>query len=394
MTCSQATGWPLNDNRLGPVIGGAFADGAATWRWAFYFNLCIGAVVAPVYLLLLPSVNPRRGDGVAARLREVDWFGALLFAGAYACLVMGVSFGGGVYDWKSGPIIALFVVSGVLWAAFAIQQSYSLLILPENRLVPFDVLKSWEMQIFFVQIAAAVTVVYVPMYFIPIYFQFVQADSALNAAVYLLPFVFMNVFGIVLNGAVMGKIGYYMPWYLVGGMLCTIGGALFTSTITVSTSPSAIYGYSVLCGLGSGLYVQASFAVAQAKVKSPGAIPLTVAFLGCGQITGITLALTVSNAIYLNGATNRIAQVLPAVQRATVQQAITGVNGMFLNTIDPASRGRVLEAIVDTINHVYIMVIIAGVVSTLLSFLMRRERLYLQPQAPTDGEEKKEVSLE
>src|SRR5579859_3801158 len=37
---------------LGPVIGGAFTNSGATWRWAFYINLPIGALVAPILFFL------------------------------------------------------------------------------------------------------------------------------------------------------------------------------------------------------------------------------------------------------------------------------------------------------------------------------------------------------
>lgn len=301
---------------------------------------------------------------------------------------MAIAFGGGVYAWNSAQIIVLFVVAGVLWATFATQQALAIFTAKENRLVPISILKSWEMQNFFAQIASAVTVVYVPMYFIPLYFQFVQGDSALHSAVRLLPFVFTNVFGIIFNGAIMVKLGYYMPWYLIGGMLSIAGGALFTAAVGVNTSSSAIYGYSVLCGLGSGLFVQASFAIAQAKV-APVAIPLTVAFLGCGQITGITLALTISHSIFLNQATDRIARILPSVPRDTVQQAVTGVDSSFFNTLAPADRDRVLDAIVQSINRVYPMVIAAGTISVVLALFMKRERLFGQP-LPSGNEEENE----
>ena len=372
------------------MIGGAFSDAGPTWRWSFYFNLCVGAVAAPVYVFLLPSYNPRPGVSLFARVREIDTAGSVLFAGAYVCLVMAISFGGSVYAWSSAQIIVLFVVAGVLWAAFAIQQALAIFTAKETRLVPVSILRSWEMQILFAQIAAAVTVVYVPMYFIPLYFQFVQGDSALHAAVRLLPFVFTNVFGILVNGAVMGKIGYYMPWYLFGGILSIAGGALLTATVAVDTSSSAIYGYSVLCGLGSGLFVQASFAVAQAKVV-PLAIPLTVAFLGCGQITGIALALTISHSIFLNQATDRIAGILPSVPRKRVQQAITGVDSSFFNTLAAPDRARVLDAIVQSINRVYPMVIAAGTVSVVLALFMKRERIFGQP-LPTENEKEQNSS--
>lgn len=55
-----------------------------------------------------------------------------------------------------------------------------------------------------------------PTYYIPVYFQFVREDPPLAAAVRLLPFIIpMVVFGF-LNGSMMSKFGYYMPWYLMG----------------------------------------------------------------------------------------------------------------------------------------------------------------------------------
>lgn len=69
----------------------------------------------------------------------------------------------------------------------------------------------------------------VPTYYIPLYFQFVRGDSALTAAVRLLPFIILMVAFGFLNGALMSKLGYYMPWYLGGGVLTTIGGALMST---------------------------------------------------------------------------------------------------------------------------------------------------------------------
>ncbi len=79
-------------------------------------------------------------------------------------------------------------------------------------------------------------------YYIPLYFQFTkvlsfvsgasrcsntfQGDSALGAAVRLLPFIVMIVFFALVNGGLMPKLGYYMPWYLFGSALVLIGSAL------------------------------------------------------------------------------------------------------------------------------------------------------------------------
>jgi MFS family permease len=90
---------------LGPVVGGAFADSTATWRWAFYINLCLGGALAPVYLLLLPSINLRPGMHFFKRLREMDILGGILLIGAFISGIMAISFGGTLYLWKSAQII-------------------------------------------------------------------------------------------------------------------------------------------------------------------------------------------------------------------------------------------------------------------------------------------------
>ena len=43
---------------IGPVIGGAFAQSSATWRWSFYINLVVAAIFAPAMIFCLPSINP------------------------------------------------------------------------------------------------------------------------------------------------------------------------------------------------------------------------------------------------------------------------------------------------------------------------------------------------
>lgn len=90
------------------------------------------------------------------------------------------------------------------------------------------------------------------------------------------------------------------------------------------------------------------------------------------------MALTISNSIFLNQATNRIAKVLPLVPRATVQQAITGVDGLCPKTLNAADRVDVLHAVVESISRVYPMVIAAGGVAVILSLFMKRERLFVQ----------------
>lgn len=116
----------------------------------------------------------------------------------------------------------------------------------------------------------------IPTYIIPLYFQFTASDGSLESGVRLLPFVCLLIFSCVTGGFLASRVGYYIPWYILGGALCLVGSALMY-TVNQHTSASAIYGYSSLIGLGSRMYLQLSHSVAQAKVP-PNKVPAAVAF--------------------------------------------------------------------------------------------------------------------
>lgn len=290
---------------------------------------------------------------------------------------MAIAFGGAVYSWRSGQIIGLFICSGVLWILFAVQQTWCIYTTETDRVFPIEFLKSYELCILFAQTATSIAAGFISIYFIPIFFQFIQNDSALKAGVRLLPFVMFMVFAIILNGAVMGKTGYYMPWYLAGGMLIIVGGTLLR-TVDLDTSSGRIYGYSIVTATGTGMFSQASFPVAQGKVNR-SRIPSAVAFIGLAQITGITLALTISNSIFINQSTSKISTILPNVPVVTVQQAISGAGGSLFQTLSADNKIKVLKAIMTSISNVYIMVITAGALAVVLAVFMKREKLFLGP---------------
>ncbi|TEY60787.1 hypothetical protein BOTCAL_0176g00140 [Botryotinia calthae] len=64
---------------------------------------------------------------------------------------------------------------------------------------------------FFTTVSAPCAI-FIPVYFIPLYFQHVRNDSALYAGIQLRPFVVFNVTTAMLNGLDMSKSPYYMPW--------------------------------------------------------------------------------------------------------------------------------------------------------------------------------------
>ena len=140
------------------------------------------------------------------------------------------------------------------------------------------------------------------------------------------------------------------------------------------TSVARVYGFTILIGFGVGLFVQASFSVAQAVVE-PEVVPSAVGFITCAQISGVTIAL--ANAVFLNQSQTKIQELLPNVPKEQIQQAITGVGSQFFNELSGTVREEVLRAIVTAMSKTYILVITAGALVIVLSLFMKRERLFM-----------------
>ncbi|GFF50623.1 putative HC-toxin efflux carrier TOXA [Aspergillus udagawae] len=362
---------------LGPIIGGAFTDSSAGWRWAFYINLCVGAVCAPVYLFLLPNKDPRPGVSLRERANTMDHLGGILTIGAMVTGVMAVSFGGVMYPWNSGRIIGLFCCSGVLFILLGLQQVFTIFTSATHRVLPVEFFKSRTVLILFAATAAGGTAIFVPVYMAPLYFQFTRGDSTLESGVRLLPFIILMIVAVMANGALLSSFGLYMPWYLVGGILVVIGGALMY-TVGLTTSVAHVYGYTVLIGVGVGFFAQASFSVAQATV-APELVPSAVGFISLAQITGITLALAIANAVFFNESVRSLRTILPGVDPEHIKETISGTRSELFQSLTPRVREQVLEALVDALSKSYILVMTAGALVAVLSLLMKREKLFLAP---------------
>lgn len=361
---------------LGPVIGGAFSISPVRWRWAFYINLLVAVPAVPAYIFLLPNhIDPRPGiTSVRARFAEIDYVGNILLICGLVTFILAINWGGVVYPWNSGQVIGCFCASGALFVLLAIQQVRAVATTPARRIIPVQILNNRSVLILVACCASAGAAAFVPIYFIPTFFQFTRGDSPLDAGVRLLPFIVVMVAFIIINGSLMGRLGYYTPWFTVGGLLAVTGAALMY-TVRADTSLARMYGYTVVLGSGVGMWLQASLSVAQAVV-APGDVPAAVGLVMLGQFVGICISLAITNTVFLNSARGAIKAILPDVPSETVGSAIQGSTSGFLDTLEPSARTRVLNAIIVAMDRVYILVIVAGGVTAVLSLFMKRARLF------------------
>ena len=362
---------------LGPIVGGALADNAS-WRWAFYLNLCVGGLCSPAYIFLLPSKDPRPTASWKKRLQPIDWLGTVLMAGFFASLLMAISFGGIVYAWSSSRIIGLFVVAGILFILFSAQQFWTLGTTRDTRLFPLHFLSSRTMVILFVSVGAAATATFVIIYLLPLYFQIVKNESALASGVRLLPFVCFMVALCVLNGVLLGKFGYYMPWFLSSAVFIVVGSAVMYS-VNEHTSTARISGYTILYGIGAGASIQMPFSVAQARAK-PEEVALAIGFLTCSQLASPAIALSIGSSVFLNEAMRDLKELLPKESDAAILATVSNAGTGLLSSSDPETNARTTHVIAGALRKAYALPLSVGGLMLVLSLFLKREKLFGAPK--------------
>jgi EmrB/QacA subfamily drug resistance transporter len=114
---------------VGVIASGLLTDGA-DWRWVFYINVPVGAILIALAATVLP-----RDSGHRSR-EPFDVAGAVTVTGGLLALIYAVS--RGVEEgWTTGQTLGLFAVSAALIAAFVVIEARS-----DAPLVPGSILRN------------------------------------------------------------------------------------------------------------------------------------------------------------------------------------------------------------------------------------------------------------
>lgn len=140
-------------------------------------------------------------------------------------------------------------------------------------------------------------------------------------------------------------------------------------TVDKDGANGRVYDYTVIIAIGAVCFIQAGFAVAQAKVPRPRGSDAG-GFIALAQNLGIVLALAISGSIFRNAAIGSLQKVLPDIPIDDLRGAVSGANSGLLAQLPPAIRDEVLSVVVAAMSKTYILVIIAGAVTIVGSLFM------------------------
>ena len=145
------------------------------------------------------------------------------------------------------------------------------------------------------------------IYYLPLYFQSVDGETARESGISNLPFLVTMLFAPIISGALINVWGFYVPFMCLGAALSTIGAGLLSS-LKVGTPKSLLSGYQFIAGFGLGICTQLPFTAVQ-YVLPKDQIVMGSAMVSFCNSMGPVLGTNIGQAIYANAFVSKLGQV-------------------------------------------------------------------------------------
>lgn len=218
----------------GLVLGGVLTE-YASWRWVFFVNVPIGALLLMLAPLSLPGGSSTRG--------RLDVVGAVLVTGSMSSLVYGLVRGPEA-GWGHASTVGAFVAAAVLLSAFVTAERRT-----EAALVPLEFLRHRGRAVGYLVMLLVGAVMLSMIYFLTQFLQNVLGYSPVLAGVAYLPVPILVASTSQVVSRLVGRVGV-KPFLVAGPLL--VGAAQFTAATLHAGSPYGVV-LAALCLMGVGM---------------------------------------------------------------------------------------------------------------------------------------------
>jgi EmrB/QacA subfamily drug resistance transporter len=297
---------------IGPTLGGWITQNTS-WRWVFYVNLPIGIAALLVLIFLMPTLRGR------AKEVSIDYAGAALLMMGTIPLLLGFTWAGSQYDWLSPQIIGLFIVAFIALASFIVYEAW----LERHGGQPIIEPSLFKNSIF--SVSTLITTIFGmalfgSIFFIPLYVQGVVGTSATSSGLILTPLMLTSVFGSIVSGQLVSRVGRY-KWIAILGMLVSVAGIVLLARLDVNSTNNDVLLAMLVLGLGLGIGMSLYTLIVQNAL--PTKIGQSTATLTFFRQIGGTIALAAMGSVMT-------AAYLPAFHSALPVAILHAVPAQFL----------------------------------------------------------------
>lgn len=304
---------------LGPIVSKALIlNTAATWRWCYYLMIILNVLSGLLFALFYfpPTFHEKfRDRHPLQQVKELDFVGMFLFVAGLLVFMLGLSWGGQAYPWKSANVIATMVVGGVTLVAFALWEIYADL---KEPLLPMHLFKNFAWVVSCLLLGLGASIFYAMAVIWPSMVAVLYTDDG-GASMYAgwlscVPSAMINL-GQIFAGFLAEPIGKTKIQCMV---VLTLGGA-FLGAVAASTPDTK--------GLATALLMVGSFFIGWNEsvcLSNSGIELLDQREIGTavGAAGSIRSAIScLASAVYISILNNRLATTIPAVVGPAVEQA-------------------------------------------------------------------------
>jgi EmrB/QacA subfamily drug resistance transporter len=295
---------------LGLLLGGVIVQ-VLSWRWVFFINVPIGAVVLALAPRILPesrSESTAHGYDVQGAVAITVGTIALVFT-----LIKAASWG-----WTSGRTLAGFAIAVVLIAAFAFIERRQ-----QDPLIPLRIFSNRSLAASDATMLVVAAALFGVFYFCTLYLQQVLSFSALKTGVAYLPLSLSLVGASALASRLVDRFTP-KPVLVVGLLVATAGFALLTRIVGHGDYASHVLPAMVALGAGLGMSFVPITIAATSGVEA-GDSGLASGLLNTTQQVGGSLGLAILSSV----STSRVTSALHG--GSSLPLALThGFKGAFI----------------------------------------------------------------
>lgn len=343
---------------LGPVLGGWLVDDVS-WRWIFYVNVPIGAVALVLAWRILRPDVPKPAH-------RLDALGLAMLSPGLALFVYGLA-ETAAHGGFSKPIAVIPTLAGLLLVAAFVRHALR----ADEPLIDMRLFSRRTPAVAAVAMTFFSCAFFGVMLILPLYFQVARGESALSAALLLIPQGFGAAVMMPIAGRLVDRIG--AAFVVVPGLLLiALGFGVFTQ-VGADTPYVLLSSTLFVTGLGIGLTMMPTMAAAYQQLDRSEVPRATTAFNIIQRAGG-----AIGSALLSVVLASQLADRIPGAGGA-------GEGLAAAQTVPPQARAELAPLIADAFGHAYVFALGLIVLALIPALMLPRRKP--ETHAPVaDGE--------